>query len=134
MEEGNLSLSKSKLLILFLKALPCCIALLQITDLILEYFYVELEITSYIVFTLFWLFIYLADIVFKFCTFHRLLLWYILTNTLICTIDYYLDIPVNNLKYLMIHLIIAGIFLFLILIQHVRHTKSIKKSISTNSK
>lgn len=134
MEEGNLRVSKSRLLIFFLKVLPCCIAALQILDLILEYFYIEIELTSYIIFFLFWLFVYLADTVFKFCTFHKLLLWYTLINIVLCTIDYYLDLPVDNLKYLIIHLIVVGIFLFLILIQHVKWNKNIKKGISTNSK
>lgn len=132
--EENLSKSRSKLLILFLKALPCCIAALQIIDLFLEYFYIEIEITSYIVFFLFWLFVYLADLVFKFCVFHRLLLWYIITNIALCTVDYYLDLPVNNLKYLIIHLIIAGVFLFLILIQHVRSINNTEKDVITNNR
>lgn len=132
--EENLSKSRSKLLILFLKALPCCIAALQIIDLFLEYFYIEIEITSYIVFFLFWLFVYLADLVFKFCIFHRLLLWYIITNIALCTVDYYLDLPVSNLKYLIIHLIIAGVFLFLILIQHVRSINNTEKDVITNNR
>lgn len=132
--EENLSKSRSKLLILFLKALPCCIAALQIIDLFLEYFYIEIEITSYIVFFLFWLFVYLADLVFKFCVFHRLLLWYIITNIALCTVDYYLDLPVSNLKYLIIHLIIAGVFLFLILIQHVRSINNTEKDVITNNR
>lgn len=132
--EENLSKSRSKLLILFLKALPCCIAALQIIDLFLEYFYIEIEITSYIVFFLFWLFVYLADLVFKFCVFHRLLLWYIITNIALCTVDYYLDLPVSNLKYLIIHLIIAGVFLFLILIRHVRSINNTKKDVITNNR
>ena len=134
MEEENLRVSRSKLLILLLKALPCCVAALQVIDLILEYFYIEIEATSYIIFFIFWLFVYLADIVFKFCSFHRFLLWYILTNIVLCTIDYYLDLPVSNLKYLIIHLIIVGVFLFLILIQHVRSINHTKKSSNTNNK
>lgn len=77
-----------------------------------------------------WIFLYLATIVFKFCAYHRMFLWYILTNDIINIIDYYLNIPINDSQIIAMNCSIAGIMLFIILYLYVR---SNKKSIKEDS-
>lgn len=72
-----------------------------------------------------WLFMYLAAIVFRFCNYHRMFLWYILTDDIISTVDYYIDLPINDFQILAIHSAVIGIFLFMILYLYVTSNKKI---------
>jgi hypothetical protein len=47
-------------------------------------------------------------------------------NTLINVYDTYLGIPVTDLEFLMLHLIVAGIFLFIILYLYLRRRRNDK--------
>ena len=67
-----------------------------------------------------WLFIWVATFVFRFCIYHRMFLYYILATNIIDTIDYYIGIPVTTFSLLMVHIVVAGIFLFLILYFYVK--------------
>ena len=60
-----------------------------------------------------WIFVYIATIVFKFCIYHRMFLYYILIVDIINIIDYYIGIPISNFQLLMLHSIITGISLFI---------------------
>lgn len=70
-----------------------------------------------------WLFMYLASIVFKFCAYHRMFLWYILIDDLLNIVDYYITIPISTDNILMIHNILIGITLFIVLILYVKDNK-----------
>lgn len=72
-----------------------------------------------------WLFIYLASIVFNFCAYHRMFLWYIFIDDLFNIIDYYITIPISTDSILMLHNILIGITLFTVLILYVKDNKSI---------
>lgn len=61
------------------------------------------------------LFLYLASYAFRFCIYHRMFLHYIVANNILVYTDYLIGIPVSDLSLLMIHVVVAGIFLFLIL-------------------
>ena len=61
------------------------------------------------------LFILIASFLFKFCLYHRMFIYYIFTNNIICFIDDKYEIPISYRSYLVLHLIIAAIFLFIIL-------------------
>ena len=43
-----------------------------------------------------WIFMYIATIVFNFCSYHRIFLYYILIVDIINIIDYYISIPISD--------------------------------------
>ena len=62
-----------------------------------------------------WIFIYIATIVFKFCIYHRMFLYYILIVDIINITDYYIGIPISDYNLFILYSIITIISLFLIL-------------------
>lgn len=123
-ENSNLSNYKHKLFIGFLKILPMIMAGLFLINTVLSYFNIENRIFSYLssIGLIPWLFILIASYIFKFCEYHRMFLWYILVNNLICWADEEFKLPINNWDYFILHMIVAGIFLFLILYFHQKQT------------
>lgn len=59
-----------------------------------------------------WLFMFLTSIIFRFCYVHRLPLYYIAVNELLVNIDYYIGIPIEDIKLLLIHLTIIIFLIF----------------------
>ena len=69
--------------------------------------------------------LYITSYVFNFCEYHRMFLHYIVSTWIINIIDYYVGIPISDLEYLCLQMIIAGISLFIILYLYVKsHKKS----------
>lgn len=121
--EESLRLSdynKVKLFIGFLKVLPMVLAGLFLANTILSYFYIDYEIISYLAGVGFipWLFIMMASYRLHFCEYHRMFLWYIFANNVICWIDSQFTLPISNWNYFILHIIVAGVFLFLVLYFH----------------
>ena len=108
-----------------MKVIPMILALTALLNSILSYFGIDLYILSYIggvsIFTM--LFLYLSSYVFKFCEYHRMFLHYIVSTWIINIIDYYVGIPISDLEYLCLQMIIAGISLFIILYLYVKSYK-----------
>lgn len=106
-----------KLEVLVLKLIPMVIAACCLLNTFLSYLNIETEILSYLsgIGLLPTLFLYLSSIVFKFCIYHRLFIYYIVVNNIICYIDYKYSIPISDKDYLNLHIFIVGIFLFIIL-------------------
>lgn len=123
-ENSNLSNYKHKLFIGFLKILPMIMAGLFLINTVLSYFNIENRIFSYLssIGLIPWLFILIASYIFKFCEYHRMFLWYILANNLICWADEEFKLPINNWDYFILHMIVAGVFLFLALYFHQKQT------------
>ena len=119
--------SEYKLLIIVLKFIPILTALCYMSSTIFNYFGYNIEPLSNIggMSLLTWLFIYLASIVFNFCAYHRMFLWYIFIDDLFNIIDYYITIPISTDSILMLHNILIGITLFTVLILYVKDNKSI---------
>ena len=117
--EGNLNSHKSlyKVELWFLKIIPVLMALNSLSNSILSYFDIDVTIFSYIggISLLPLLFFYLSSYVFRFCEYHRIFLHYILVIDCINIYDYHIGFPMSDLEYLCLHIIIAGISLFLIL-------------------
>ena len=94
---------------------------------ILSYFNIDLYILSYIggisIFTM--IFLYLSSYVFKFCEYHRMFLHYVVVTWIINTIDYYIGIPINDLEYLCLQMIIAGVSLFIVLLLYYKTNKKL---------
>ena len=119
--------SEYKLLIIVLKFIPILTALCYMSSTIFNYFDYNIEPLSNIggMSLLTWLFIYLASIVFNFCSYHRVFLWYIFIDDIFNIIDYYITIPISTDNILMLHNIFIGITLFTVLILYVKDNKVI---------
>ena len=119
--EGSLKLSdyhNNKLFIGYLKILPMLVAGVYLLNTFLSYFDIDWPILSYIAQFILWLFVMKASYRLHFCEYHRMFLWYILVNNIICYLDSRWPLPVSNWNYFVLHIIIAGIFLFIILYLH----------------
>lgn len=121
--------SKYRLLIIVLKFIPMLIALCYMTSTIFNYFDYNIEPLSNLggMSLLTWVFIYLASVVFKFCSYHRMFLWYVLVDDLVNIVDYYWNIPISTDNILMLHNIWIGITLFIILILYVKDNKRVTR-------
>ena len=106
-----------KVTVIVLKILPILLAFITLLNSILSYFNIDLVILSYIggVSLITILFIYVASYTFKFCEYHRMFLHQIVVTWIINIIDLYIGIPINDLEYLCLQMIVAGVSLFIIL-------------------
>ena len=52
-------------------------------------------------------------------------LYYILVSDSISLYDFYVGIPIENIDTILLQVVIAGVFLFLILYMYVRHHKKV---------
>ena len=106
-----------KVTVIVLKILPILLAFITLLNSILSYFNIDLVILSYIggVSLITILFIYVTSYTFKFCEYHRIFLHYIVVTWIINIIDLYIGIPINDLEYLCLQMIVAGVSLFIIL-------------------
>lgn len=109
-----------KLFLGFLKIIPMLLAGLYLLNTVLSYFDIDYSIASYVagVGIIPWLFLMMASYVLRFCEYHRMFLWYIAVNNTVCWWDYEYGLPVSDRGYLVLHFIVAGIFLFLVLYLH----------------
>lgn len=100
-----------------LKILPMTMAALCLCNTVLSFFYIDLPIISYLVGVGFlpWTFILLASYCFRFCEYHRMFLWYIFVNNIVCIADEEIGLPIATRDLFILHIILAGIFMFLVL-------------------
>ena len=106
------------------------IALLFVVNTILFYFRIDTTICSVLVAILVWLFLYVSSFVFKFCSYHRMFLYYLVVVEVCNWLDYDYNIFKDDENAVAINLIIAGIFLFIILYLKLYHERRIKKTCS----
>lgn len=126
--EESLNKLSYKLTIVAIKIIPILIAALMFSRSVLECLEIDATWISYIcgMSLLPILFLYLVSYTFRFCAYHRMFLHYIVVNDAINYIDYYFIIPLSFHGLLVMHFIIAGIFLFIILHLHQRcHRRNI---------
>ena len=121
-EKSKESNNLYKALLLILKYIPMVIALCYMLNTI---FYIEPLSNIAGVSLLTWIFLYIASVVFRFCVYHRMFLWYILIDDLLNIVDYYWQIPLSTDNILRIHNVLIGVTLFIILILYVGNHKSI---------
>ena len=119
-EEKSRKNSKYKILLIILKYTPIIMAFCYMLNTI---FYIEPLSNIAGVSLLTWIFLYISSIVFKFCIYHRLLLWYILIDDLFNIVDYYFKLPISTDALFRIHNILLGITLFTILLVYARSHK-----------
>lgn len=108
-----------------LKFIPAILAFITLLNSVLSYFGIDLYILSYIggVSIVTMIFLYISSYVFRFCKYHRMFLHYVVATWIINIIDYYSNVPINDLEYLCLQVIVAGIFLFIILFLYVKRHK-----------
>lgn len=70
-----------------------------------------------------WVFVYTAAVVFKFCSYHKIFLWYIFINDVFNVVDYYWKIPLSTYSILLLQNILIGITLFTVLVLYVKSRK-----------
>ena len=126
---SRLSSCRYKLFLGFLKIIPMVLAGLFLLNTVLSYFYIDWSIISYIagIGLIPWLFLMIASYLFHFCEYHRMFLWYIMVNNILCWADYEFGIPVSNKGLFLIHIIVAGLFLFLVLYFHQKCRKRLTR-------
>lgn len=123
--EANLNKALYKIQLYLLKTIPIVMAFICLLNSILSYFDIDLPILSYIVGNSFLtiIYFYITSYVFKFCEYHRMFMHYTTITWIINIIDLYIGIPIEDLPYLLLQLIVAGICLFIILYLYVKSNK-----------
>ena len=132
--EESLSRVLYKAVIVAIKIIPILIATLFLVRSILSCIDVDVTWLSYLcgMSLIPLLFMYLVSYAFKFCTYHRMFLHYIVVNDAINYIDYYIGIPLQYHELLRLHIIIAGIFLLLIIYYHQKWKKEQRNILLNN--
>ena len=130
--EGNSLRNKDlyKIELYLLKVMPMLLATIYLINTVLSYYDIVLPALSYIGGLSFipLLFMYISSYVFRFCSYHRMFLHYIVINDLINLIDYYYTLPISDWELFILHMSIAGISLFIILYLYVKsRSKNVKK-------
>ena len=119
-----------KIELYLLKVMPMLLAAIYLINTVLSYYDIVLPALSYIGGLSFipLLFMYISSYVFRFCSYHRMFLHYVVINDLINLIDYYYTLPISDWELLILHMSIAGISLFIILYLYVKsRSKNVKK-------
>lgn len=122
MEEKLKSKALYKSFLYVLKIIPMVIASCDMLNTLLWLFGIDAWWLSYIggISLMTIIFLYISSYVFQFCAYHRMFLHYITCNNIISCIDYYYEICIDSI----IYLIIIGIFLFFILYLHQKEIKN----------
>ena len=125
-EEKCLRNKQYKLFLIMLKYIPMLIALIYTLNTFAAFMGIDIPAANNVagISLLTWIFMYIATIVFKFCVYHRMFLYYILVVDIVNIIDYYIGIPVSDFQLLMLHSIIIGISLFIVLFLYLKYRKS----------
>lgn len=106
-----------KLELYLIKIIPLLLAICYFINTILSYFNIDTIIPSLIggVSLLPLLFLYISSYTFKFCTYHRLSLHYILIIDIINYYDYSVGLNVTSKVYVMLHSMLFLILIILII-------------------
>ena len=134
MEEKRLNKTLYLIEIKLLKFIPYLTALFYLLNTILSYFNVDCSIFSILAghSLISILFMLLSSYVFKFCEYHRIPLYYMIITECINLYDWYIGIPIENKEILILHLIIAGITMFVILYLYLK-SRSNEKCCNNNT-
>lgn len=123
--EGNSLRNKSlyKIELYLLKVMPMLLAAIYLINTVLSYYDIILPVLSYIggLSLIPLVFMYISSYVFRFCSYHRMFLHYIVINDLINLVDYYYTLPISDWELFILHIGIAGIMLFVILYLYVKN-------------
>lgn len=109
-----------KSVILFLKFIPMLLVLFDIANTTLGFLGLECHWISYFggISFLTLAFLYLASYVFGFCSYHRMFLHYIVATNILSILDYEFGLPISDNLLLCVHIVLFGLFLYLVLYFH----------------
>ena len=130
--EGNSLRSKDlyKMELYLLKVMPMLLAAIYLVNTVLSYYDIIMPVLSHIggLSLIPLVFMYTSSYVFRFCSYHRMFLHYIVVNDSINLIDYYYTLPISDWEFLILHMSVAGIILFIILYLYVKgRSKNVKE-------
>lgn len=130
--EGNSLRNRDlyKIELYLLKVMPMLLATIYLVNTVLSYYDIIIPVLSYIGGLSFipLVFMYVSSYVFRFCSYHRMFLHYIVVNDLINLTDYYYTLPISDWEFLILHMSVAGVSLFIILYLYVKgHSKNVKE-------
>jgi hypothetical protein len=117
MVNKQLNIKLYKLLILSSKVFPILIALCYLLNVVLSYFGMNDVPLNYLGGMSFipLLYLYITSYTLKLCNYHRIYLHYIVIVDIINILDFYQFIPLTNLEYMMLFLILFILAMFIIL-------------------
>lgn len=126
----NKSLYKIELYLL--KVLPMLLAAIYLVNTVLSYYDIIIPALSYIGGLSFipLVFMYVSSYVFRFCSYHKMFLHYIVVNDSVNIVDYYYTLPISDWELFVMQMSIAGVSLFIILYLYVKHHKQNAKRYS----
>lgn len=99
------------------KVVPMLMAGITLANTVLSYLGIQLMCLSYIggISLLVFIRFYITSYTYKFCSYHRMFLHYILISNSVALYDYHIGIPLDNTNLFALNMIIAGVSLFIIL-------------------
>ena len=99
------------------KVVPMLMAGITLANTVLSYVGIQLVCLSYIggISLLVLIRFYITSYTYRFCSYHRMFLHYILISNSVALYDYHVGIPLNNINLFALNMIIAGVSLFIIL-------------------
>lgn len=99
------------------KVVPMLMAGITLANTVLSYLGIQLVYLSYIggISLLVLIRFYITSYTYRFCSYHRMFLHYILISNSVALYDYHVGIPLNNTNLFALNMIIAGVSLFIIL-------------------
>lgn len=109
-----------KLELLSVKYIPMLIALVVLANAILSYFDIYINELDYLAGTSILTLVpmYISSYAFRFCSYHRMFIHYILSHKILLTVDVYIGIPISDYNLLLLNLTVAGIFMVIIVYLH----------------
>lgn len=130
--EGNSLRNRDlyKIELYLLKVMPMLLAAIYLVNTVLSYYDIIIPVLSYIggLSLIPLVFMYTSSYVFRFCSYHRMFLHYIVINDLINLTDYYYTLPISDWELFILHMSVAGVSLFIILYLYVKgHSKNVKE-------
>ena len=114
-EEGSLNKSLYKIVLYSVKVIPMLVSGIYLLNTVLSYYDIDLELFSYVVQFLFIGLMYISSYAFKFCSWHRMFIHYILIILILNIVDYHVGIPLSDKGMVTLYIIIATICLFIAL-------------------
>ena len=111
------------------KVVPMLMAGITLANTILGYYNIDAPILSYIggVSILVVIRFYITSYTYRFCSYHRMFLHYIVVSNTLSIYDYNIGIPLDNRQFFGLNMIISGIFLFVILYLKFKVCKPLKE-------
>lgn len=105
-----------KRFVLFTKYLPILIAMIHFINTTISFFHGNDIPLNYIggIFFVFICYLYIASYTFKLCEYHRMFIHYTVFCNILNIIDYYIGIPINDVNYYILQVIIIIITMFIV--------------------